>query len=49
MAKQMGVTTRTLDRWHTQRLGPPRIVIGRTILFKIDSALAWLAAKEQRR
>jgi predicted DNA-binding transcriptional regulator AlpA len=48
MAKQLGVSVRTLFRWHVHRTGPPRIVIGRQILYNVASVIAWLEAREQR-
>lgn len=32
LAKQLGNSVRTLDRWHAQRIGPPRIKRGKLIL-----------------
>jgi predicted DNA-binding transcriptional regulator AlpA len=48
LAHQLGVTRRTLYRWHLLRVGPPRTVIGRTILYRRASVAAWLAAREER-
>ena len=39
---------RTLHRWFVQRIGPPRTVIGRLILYRKSSVLEWLAANERR-
>ena len=49
LAQQLGVTTRTLSRWEVQRIGPPRVVIGRQIFYRIVSVDAWLLSREQRR
>lgn len=46
-ARQSGVCKRTLHRWHAQRKGPPRTVVGRRILYKRSSFDAWLASLEQ--
>ena len=46
LAEQLGVSTRTIDRWHSLRNGPPRIAIGRTILYNLDSVRDWLQARE---
>jgi hypothetical protein len=35
-------TMRTMDRKHQERQGPPRIVIGRRILYKIGDLREWL-------
>jgi hypothetical protein len=52
VAAKLRTTTRTLDRWHVERIGPPRISVGnrrsRTILYKISELLAWLDAQQQR-
>jgi predicted DNA-binding transcriptional regulator AlpA len=47
LARQLGKSTRTLDRWHTLRIGPPRVVIGRMILYRRHSVLEWLASREE--
>ena len=47
-ASVLGVSSRTLRRWHERRCGPPRTVIGRKIYYKKDSAIRWLAAREQQ-
>jgi DNA-binding transcriptional MerR regulator len=47
LARQLGRSIRTIDRWETKRLGPPRVVVGRTVLYNIDSARKWLASREQ--
>jgi hypothetical protein len=39
---------RTLRRWNASRQGPPRIVVGRTILYKKSSVVEWLTAHERR-
>lgn len=38
---------RTIDRMHSERTGPPRTVIGRTILYRKAAVLDWLKSKEQ--
>jgi hypothetical protein len=48
LAAELKNSTRTLDRWEVRRIGPPRIVIGRTILYQRDSVLEWLKSREQR-
>jgi hypothetical protein len=49
LAEKLQVTTRTLDRWHTARTGPPRISVGnadgtrsRSIFYKIVEVERWL-------
>jgi predicted DNA-binding transcriptional regulator AlpA len=43
----LGVTRRTLDRWHAMRAGPPRTVIGRTILYRRQAIKRWLLDREE--
>jgi excisionase family DNA binding protein len=46
LAEQLSVTTDTLARWATQGSGPPRIRIGRRVLYRRSSVEKWLVAKE---
>ena len=46
LASQLGVSERTLSRWHTQRLGPPRCAIGKLILYRVDAVREWMAERE---
>jgi predicted DNA-binding transcriptional regulator AlpA len=46
-AAQLGVCERTLDRWHTLKEGPPRVTMGRRILYRRSSIASWLASREQ--
>lgn len=46
LARQLGCSTRTLDRWHNQRTGPPRTVVGRLVLYRIEAVLQWLQCHE---
>ena len=46
LATQLGVSPRTIDRWQVLRCGPPRIAIGRTILYDLNSVREWLRSKE---
>jgi predicted DNA-binding transcriptional regulator AlpA len=47
LAHQLGLSPRTIDRWQTLRKGPPRICIGRTILYQVESVREWLRTREQ--
>ncbi len=48
LARFLNKSTRTLDRMHQERCGPPRISVGAgssrssVTLYKIDAVLAWL-------
>jgi hypothetical protein len=46
-AKELGISERTLARFHTKRQGPPRIRIGKKILYRRDSLIAWLGSQEE--
>jgi hypothetical protein len=39
---------RTLRKWRDQRVGPPWIKFGRSILYPIDGFEAWLKAQVQQ-
>jgi hypothetical protein len=49
LATELGKSLRTLDRWETHRMGPPRVVVGRTILYRVDSVRSWLESCERRK
>ena len=42
----LGVTVRTLCRWDAARVGPPKIKIGKLILFDLAKLPDWLATRE---
>jgi predicted DNA-binding transcriptional regulator AlpA len=46
VAALFGITDRTLYRWISLGIGPPRIKIGRLVLFNLDRLPAWLAQHE---
>ena len=43
-AEMMGVTDRTLLRWHREGKGPPRIYASRSVYYRIADIEAWLLA-----
>jgi len=47
LSEQLGVTRRTLERWHAQRIGPPRIKIGKQVYYRAASVREWMLAHEQ--
>lgn len=49
LASQLNVTGRTLQRWELSRIGPPRVVIGRQIFYRVSSVEKWLEEREIRR
>ena len=46
LAAMLGVTVRTLGRWDAARIGPPKIKVGKLVLFDLAKLPAWLAARE---
>jgi hypothetical protein len=46
LALELGVTERTIARWHQYRIGPPRVRIGRKVYYRKDSVIAWVRACE---
>jgi phage terminase Nu1 subunit (DNA packaging protein) len=46
LAAMLNVTPRTLSRWDARGIGPPKIKVGKTILFDLAKLPAWLAARE---
>lgn len=43
----LSISRRTLCRWHRMRRGPPRIKIGRSVLYRRASVHDWLRSVEQ--
>lgn len=48
LAEALNVSPRTLDRWESLRKGPPRVTVGRTILYNINSVADWLLSHERK-
>ena len=46
VAELLGVSRRTLSRWHAMRVGPARCKVGRTILYRQASITEWLVKNE---
>lgn len=46
LATMLDVTNRTLARWNARGIGPPKITIGKTILFDLAKLPDWLATRE---
>jgi len=46
LASFLGVSARTLGRWHVERRGPARISIGNVILYRASAVRAWLRQNE---
>lgn len=46
VARLLGISTRTLDRYHRAGSGPPRILIGRTARYRANTIVDWLRTQE---
>ena len=46
VAAQLGITPRTLERWHNQRVGPPRVRLGRKVLYRHQAVVEWITKNE---
>ena len=46
LAGRLGVSKRTLNRWHSLRKGPPRSRIGNSIFYRQDAIESWIRANE---
>lgn len=44
----LGVSERTLARWHALRVGPPRCKLGRKVMYRHCALEDWLAANETK-
>ena len=48
LARQLGRSTRTIDRWHTQRIGPRRTKVGnKLVLYRKSAVSEWLEAQTE--
>lgn len=47
LAQALGVSERTIARWHHFREGPPRVEFGRKVFYRLESVSAWIAACER--
>jgi len=46
LANLLGCSPRTVARWGAERVGPPRIKVGKTVLYDVEKLRAWLAENE---
>ncbi len=47
LAQALGVSERTVARWHRFREGPPRVEIGRKVFYRLESVNTWIASCER--
>lgn len=48
LASSLRKHVRTIDRWDQERIGPPKTMMGKTILYRVSSVRDWLASREQK-
>jgi hypothetical protein len=48
LALTLGRDVRSIRRWHALRTGPPRIRVGKVILYRKSSVALWLEQHESR-
>jgi predicted DNA-binding transcriptional regulator AlpA len=42
----LGVAARTLDRWHRDQTGPPRVRVGRKVRYRRQALEEWVRGTE---
>jgi phage terminase Nu1 subunit (DNA packaging protein) len=47
LARLLGVSLRTLARWDERRQGPPKIKVGKLVLYDLGKLHAWLESHER--
>ena len=47
LACELGLSTRTLDRWSVLRIGPPRTRAGRAVLYSRTKVREWLESQTE--
>lgn len=47
LACELGLSTDTLARWETRRIGPPCVRIGRRIVYRRGAVREWLVGQER--
>lgn len=48
LAAELGISVKTLIRWHSLRMGPARCQIGKFIRYRREAVNEWLIANENR-
>ena len=47
LAEQIDRNPRTLDRWASLGIGPPRTILGRRTMYRRQAVVDWLRAQEE--
>lgn len=48
LADELRVSVDTLQRWHNQRVGPPRAKIGSRVMYRREAVREWLRSREEK-
>ena len=48
LAQELGISVDTLQRWHNQRIGPPRAKIGARVMYRRAAVREWLVSQEEK-
>lgn len=46
LAAELRVSVDSLQRWHNQRIGPPRVKVGGRVYYRRAAVRAWLRDRE---
>jgi predicted DNA-binding transcriptional regulator AlpA len=49
VAAELGICEKTLARWHAARRAPPRVTVGRRLLYRRTSVSRWIEQQEKDR
>lgn len=49
LARELTLSVDTLQRWETQRMGPPCVRVGRKVLYRMEAVRDWLREQEARK
>lgn len=47
LANELGISERTLARWAVARMGPPKVKLGKQVLYRRASVIEWLQSREE--
>ncbi len=47
LAHLLGKSLRTIRRWSVERRGPRKVKLGKSVFYRRESLLAWIAAQEE--
>ncbi len=47
LARLLGKSLRTIRRWSVERRGPRKVKLGKSVFYRRESLLRWMAAQEE--